>query len=168
MPQFDFQFMQPTMFWSAVSFLVLLVLLWRMALPGILGQLENRRQRIQDDLDGAEKARREADRIKADLEANLKAAKSAADEIIARAQEKAAALLGENEKRMQDEAARILADAQRAMAQERTQAVADLRKLAADLAVTAAGKFVSANLDEAAQLRLVDESLAELQSHYRR
>jgi F-type H+-transporting ATPase subunit b len=167
MPQFDTHFFSPMLIWTIVSFVLLLLLLRKYALPGILEVLEARRQRIKDDLEAAERLRLEAAAVKAEHEAQLKAARSVADEVIAKAQEKARALLAENEARMKEEAERIVADAQRSIGQERAQAVSDLRALAADLAVTAAEKFIATGLDAATQRRLVEESLAELEARYR-
>jgi len=167
MPQFESEYFSPMLFWTTVSFVLLLLLLKRYALPGIMEVLENRRQRIKDDLESAERLRLEAAAVKAEHEAQLKASRAAADEVIAKAQEKAQKRLAENEARMKEEADRIVADAQRTIAQERTQAVTDLRALAADLAVTAAEKFIATGLDEATQRRLVEESLTELEARYR-
>ncbi len=168
MPQFESHFMTPTMIWTIISFVLLLVLLRKYALPGVLAVLEERSERIREDLEAAEKLRQEADALKAENEANLQRAKAAADELIAKAQEKASALLAENEAKMRDEGERLIADAQRAIQQERSQAMTELRSVAADLAVAAAEKFVTASLDDATQQRLVEESLAELESQYRK
>lgn len=168
MPQFESHFMTPTMIWTIISFVLLLILLKKYALPGVLAVLEERSERIRDDLEAAEKLRQEADALKAENEANLQRAKAAADELIAKAQEKASALLAENEAKMREEGERLIADAQRAIQQERSQAMTELRSVAADLAVAAAEKFVTTSLDDATQQRLVEESLAELESQYRK
>jgi F-type H+-transporting ATPase subunit b len=167
MPQFESQFLTPTMIWTIISFVILLVLLKKYALPGVLAVLEERSERIREDLESADKLRQDADALKAELEANLQRAKGAADELIAKAQEKVAAMLADNEAKMRKEGERIVADAHRAIEQERGQAVTDLRAMAADLAVAAAEKFVVNNLDDASRQRLVEESLAELEKQYR-
>jgi len=167
MPQFDAHFLTPMLFWTTVSFVLLLVLLKRFALPGLMEVLEGRRDRIREDLEAAEAQRKAAEALKAEHEASLKQTKAAADEVIARAQEKASKLLADNEARMKEEADRIVADAHRTIEQERAQAVAELKGLAADLAVAAAEKFVATSMDAATQARLVEESLAELERTYR-
>lgn len=166
MPQFDAHFLSPTLIWTTVSFVLLLVMLKKLALPGIMAVLEDRKERIKSDLDAAEALRKESEKIKAEHEANMARAKAEADELIAKAQEKAAALLSDNEAKMKEEAERIVADAQRAIEQERGQALSELRTLAADLAVAAATKFVAESLDEKTQLKLVDESLDQLGAKY--
>lgn len=166
MPQFDPHFLSSMIFWTTVSFLILLVILWKMALPGIMQVLEDRTNRIKGDLDSAETLKAEAARLKAETEAQLAKTRAEADEIIAKAQEKAGSLLADNEAKMKEEADKIIADAHRAIEQERGQAVGDLKKLAADLAIAAAGKFVATGLDEKAQLKLVEESLVELEARY--
>ncbi|MBI5137844.1 MAG: F0F1 ATP synthase subunit B [Nitrospirae bacterium] len=167
MPQFESHFLTPTLIWTIISFVLLLVLLKKYALPGIMAVLEERSERIREDLEAAERLRKAADALKAENEAGVQRAKVAADEVIVKAQEKAALLLTQNEARMREEAERIIADAHRAIEQERTQALADLRGLAADLAVAAARKFVAGSLDDATRQRLVEESLTELQGQYR-
>ncbi|MFQ5508645.1 MAG: F0F1 ATP synthase subunit B [Leptospirillia bacterium] len=168
MPQFESHLMSPMLFWTAVSFVLLMVLLKRFALPGLLEVMESRQDRIREDLESAERAKADAAALKAEHEANLKRAKADADEVIARAQEKATQLLSDNEARMKQEADRIIADAQRSIEQERSQALEELRGLAADLAVAAAEKFVATSLDDAARTRLVDESLEALEASYRK
>lgn len=167
MPQFDAHFFTPMLFWTTVSFLLLLAVLRKYALPGLMEVLESRRERIREDLEAAERQRAAAETLKAEREAALERARAEGDEIIAKAQEKASALLSENEAKMKAEAERIIADAQRAIEQERGQAVTDLKALAADLAVAAAGKFVAASLDDKTQQRLVEESMAALEGKYR-
>lgn len=168
MPQFDGHFLTPMLFWTIISFVLLLWLLKRFALPGIMEVMEGRRDRIREDLESAEQMRAEAAKLKAENEANLERAKEAANEVLARAQEQATALLAENEARMKAEGERILAEANRTLTQERQKAVADLRGLAADLAVTAAGKFVSVGMDESAQLKLVDDTLDSLEAQFKK
>jgi len=167
MPQFDPQFFTPMLFWTAVSFVILLWLLKRYALPGIMEVMEGRQERIREDLESAEKLRRQGEAALAANEAKLQETKAAVDAVIAQAQDRAAALLVENEARMRQEADRVIAEAHRAIEQERGQAVTELRELAADLAVAVASKFVAQGLDREAQLKLVDDSLDELAVRYR-
>jgi F-type H+-transporting ATPase subunit b len=48
-------------FWGSISFLIVLALLWKFAFPAIKKALEDREQRIRDDLERAERARQEAE-----------------------------------------------------------------------------------------------------------
>jgi F-type H+-transporting ATPase subunit b len=56
----------------------------------------------------------------------------------------------------------LLAAARKAIQEERRQAVAELRNQAVDLAIEAAGRLISAQMDEAKQRQLVEEYLAKL------
>ena len=50
-------------FWTVLIFLILVGLLWKMGWPAILKSVEEREQRIQRQLDEAEKGRAEAARL---------------------------------------------------------------------------------------------------------
>jgi len=97
MPQFDLQLLSPLVFWSIVSFGILLLVLYRFALPPVLEILDERRNRIESDIEKGEKLKAELEAMKteyrkklaeAEAEANrkvqeaIKEAKDTRDEII--------------------------------------------------------------------------------------
>lgn len=65
MPQLDFSTYAGQIFWLFVSFVVLYVLMARVGLPRMASVLEERRLTIDTDLQGAEDAKREADKVMA-------------------------------------------------------------------------------------------------------
>lgn len=65
MPQLDFGTYAGQIFWLFVSFVVLYLLMARVGLPRMASVLEERRLTIDTDLQGAEDAKREADKVMA-------------------------------------------------------------------------------------------------------
>jgi F-type H+-transporting ATPase subunit b len=65
MPQLDFSTYAGQIFWLFVSFVVLYLLMARVGLPRMASVLEERRLTIDTDLQGAEDAKREADKVMA-------------------------------------------------------------------------------------------------------
>ena len=55
--------------WGTIAFVVIVALLWKFAYPPIAKAMRGRTQRIADELEGAEKAKADADAEVADLEA---------------------------------------------------------------------------------------------------
>src|SRR5438105_12946799 len=72
-------------FWTIVVFGVLLALLWRLGWPAILKSVEERERRIQQQLDEAERARAEAQRLLEEHRRLAASAKAEAQELLAKA-----------------------------------------------------------------------------------
>lgn len=149
-------------FWTLIVFGILLVLLWRFAWPSILKAVEEREQRIQQQLDEAERARAEAAKLLEEHKAVVAGAKSEALEIITKAkalaQKERETLLA----KAREEYEQLLARARREIETEKDKAILALRREAVDLSIAAASKVIAANLDTEANRRLVMEYLASL------
>lgn len=145
--------------WTWLVFGVLLVLMWRFALPPIVRLTEERERKIKTDLDQAEKMNAEARKL---LEEHQKMMASARDQTHALLAEAKAvadrereALLG----KARQEQDQILERARREIASERERAVAQLRREAVDLSLAAASKLLEQRVDSEADRRLVTEFL---------
>ena len=89
MPQLDLSTFPTQLFWLAVTFFVLYVLMSKIALPRIGDILEERQKRISDDLD-------QADRLKGDTETAIAAYEAAMAEARTQAQEEIAKVMAAN------------------------------------------------------------------------
>ncbi|HYM17345.1 MAG TPA: hypothetical protein VEU06_02175 [Micropepsaceae bacterium] len=89
-------------FWLAVTFTVLFVVLWKVTLPKISGAISDRRNRIEGDLATADKAQKTASEALKSYEAHL-----------AQARARALALADENRKKITGEIDEIKAAADR-------------------------------------------------------
>jgi F-type H+-transporting ATPase subunit b len=168
MPQFESHFFSSLIFWEVLSFAILFFVLYKYALPGILGMLEEREKKIKDSLDQAEHHRSEAERKLKEYEAKLNMAAKEADGILAAAKDRAQRLLEENEQRMTTEAERIKGDATREIDHERRKAIQDIRAQTTELALMVAEKVVQRSLNEADHRKFADEALEALSKSYQR
>lgn len=89
MPQLDFSTYAGQIFWLFVSFIVLYLLMARVGLPRMASVLEERRLTIDTDLQGAEDAKREADKVMATYRDALADADRKAKQAIAGSVERA-------------------------------------------------------------------------------
>ncbi len=85
MPQFDVSTFASQVFWLVVTFTILFILMWKVALPRVGETLDKRRQKISFDIEKAEQLKVSAEKINLELEETLAAAKSTAQEVIAKA-----------------------------------------------------------------------------------
>jgi F-type H+-transporting ATPase subunit b len=156
---------QINLFWiitQAASFLIFLVILYFVAFKRISGVLEERRSKIEQGLRDADQARVEREQAATERLAVLAAARSEAEEILARSQRVA------DENRERDLAAtraeidqlreRAAAD----IATERERAVAEVRGQVAELALAAAARVVGETMTDQRERRLVEEFLGEM------
>ncbi|SMF62549.1 F-type H+-transporting ATPase subunit b [Tistlia consotensis] len=129
-------------FWAIVTFALLYVMVARVILPRIAGTMEERQDKIDDDLSRAEKLKGEADQVMADYERGLQTARSEALDLLRKAQE---AWQVEADKRNAAEdaklAERIKADEDR-IAKARAEAEGNLKSVAASVAVALTDKLI--------------------------
>jgi F-type H+-transporting ATPase subunit b len=150
------------LFWSIVSFGILLFLLKRFALPGILEMLEIREKKIKDSLDQADRLKQEAQQLLSQYEAKLKSVHEEGRAILEKARMQAQHQLEENERRMEQETQRMLADARSEIQRDQQQALQEIRRTAVDLTLLAAEKVLARSLTDADHRRLVDEAVREI------
>lgn len=136
MPQMDFT--DPLTFaqvvWMAVIMIVLYVLMARWALPQLGGVIENRKRRIDDDLDAATRARTEATRIVAEVEQAIRAAHGEGQAAIANATAGAKDKVRVEEETLKARLDTELNRAKGEIEQSRRAALAVLRPVAEDVA----------------------------------
>jgi F-type H+-transporting ATPase subunit b len=131
--------------WVAIAFVLFLgLLVYLGAHRWVINGIDQRQARIKAELDEAVRLRQEAQAVLAEFERKGREAESEAAAIIASAKAEAERLAAEAKTRMEDFVARRTKMAEAKIAQAGAQAVADVRAAAADTAVAAAEKILSA------------------------
>ena len=151
--------------WSAVVFVVLLLVIWKYALPRVYAMLDGRTEAIAGGIEKAERAQAEADAAKAELTAQLAEARAEAGRIRDQARVDATAIAAEIKEQAQADAARITASAQQQIEAERQQSVVSLRSEVGSLAIDLASGVIGQSLtDDQRSTALVDRFLADLEA----
>lgn len=148
--------------WTIVTFVLLLVVLKKMAWKPILESLDEREKSIKQSMDQAQKLQGENARLAEEQRRILDASRTEAAGIVQTAREAAEALRRQVEQAAQSEKARILASAQQEIDTQKRAALAELRKTTADLSIQIAEKLIRQNLDDAKNRALVDALIAEV------
>lgn len=157
-----FAFNPGLIFWTLVTFIILLVILKRVAWKPLLDILEERERTVREALDGAEKARKEADDLSRKNEGILGEVRLKSEEILAQAKTDAERVRAEILEKSRKESQAVLTDGKRQLEREHRAALQELRSVVADLAVGAAEKILSQTMDREKQGRLVEEYLQSL------
>jgi F-type H+-transporting ATPase subunit b len=148
--------------WTIVTFVLLLVVLKKLAWKPILESLDEREKSIKQSMDQAQKLQGENARLAEEQRRILDASRTEAAGIVQTAREAAEALRRQVEQAAQAEKARILSSAQQEIDTQKRAALAELRKTTADLSIQIAEKLIRQNLDDAKNRALVDQLIAEV------
>ncbi len=124
--------------------------------------LQDRSDRIKNDLDTAAKDKAEAIALKTEYEEKIRGIDKQADEIMADARKRALASEADILAKAREEASRIIARANQEAELEKQKVADQVKTEMISIASMMAGKVVSANIDTTVQGALVDETLREI------
>ena len=122
LPQLDLATYSSQVFWLVISFVVLYFLVAKLAMPRIAEVLEERQERIEDDLDKAETLKKEAYQVRIEYEKALSAAREKAQDATRHAQEEIAKRSAEAESAAQVKVTVMLEEAEKRIAASKTGA----------------------------------------------
>ncbi|MDZ7874656.1 MAG: F0F1 ATP synthase subunit B [Rhizobium sp.] len=152
-------------FFALVALVLFFVLLAYLKVPGMMGKaLDERADKIRDELAEAKRLREEAQHLLAEYQRKRKEAEAEAAAIVAAAEREAAALTAEAKQKTEEFVARRNALSEQKIKQAETEAVNAVRAAAVDLAIAAAEKVLAKKSDEAVQQSLFKASVGEVKS----
>ena len=152
-------------FFALVGLIIFLAVLVYLKVPGMLAKsLDQRSDKIREDLAEAKRLREEAQHVLAEYQRKRKEAEAEAASIIASAEREAAALTAEAKQKTEEFVARRTALSEQKIKQAEADAVNAVRSAAVDLAVSAAEKVLASKTDEAVQQKLFDNAVGEVKT----
>ncbi len=161
MPQLNFQDFPPQLIWLVITFIALLILMSRVALPRIAAVIEQRDARIKGDLDRAERVKIEADAAAAAYQKAMADARAKAQAELRQGQAASAAEISTRGAEFAQKLALRTKAAEDVIAQAKTRALADLRGVGVDVAGSVLGKVAGLSLPAGQILAAVDAAMAE-------
>lgn len=150
--------------WGGLAFVILFAVLAKLAYPALRQTMADRSDKIRGDLESAEAAKAEAERIQREYEASLANAKTESNRILEEARSQAEALRAERMAAVETEIAERRAAAAADIEAAKAQATADLRGQIAELAIGAAERVVGQNLDPTTNSRIVEDYIDQVAS----
>ncbi len=152
-----------TIFWTLVTFLVLAFLLGKVAWKPLLGALDARERSIEDSLNQARSEREEAGKLLEEHKALIAQAHRERAEALNKAEQEAERLKSGIMDEAREQREKLLAQSREQVQAGLRQAQAELKGFAVDLAIQAATKLLTKNLDDATQRKLVEDHLNDLE-----
>lgn len=135
-------------FWTTLSFLIVLFILAKFAWKPILGTIKEREDAIESALLAAEKAQEEIEKLKAFNENVLREAKAERDNILKAGREAKEAIISEAKGKAQIEADKIVAQTKETIENQKMSAITDLKNQVAKLSIEIAEKILREHLSE--------------------
>ncbi len=146
----------------AIAIFVMFLFLSYLLFNPARDMLKKREERVKGNIDSANKAKADAEKLREDYENRLRAIHKEEDAILSAARKKAL----ESEARIIEdakaEAAGIIARANKQVELERKKAEDDIKKEIITVASMIAGKVVRGNIDVSIQDSLIDDTLNEI------
>lgn len=150
------------MIWTLITFGITLFVLWKFAFGPIQRTIDERRARIRESLDEADRARSEARRLLEEHRALRAQARGESEGILAEARRVADSMRDRVREETEADRLRRLEETRRQIEAETQRALEQIRSEIADLALVAAERVTRKSLDKSDQRRLIDEAVKDL------
>jgi F-type H+-transporting ATPase subunit b len=160
LPQLNPADFAPQLAWLAVTFVLLYLVLSRVTLPRIGEVLEERRDRVQRDLDAAERFKADTDAALAAYEKALSDARQKASSMAKEVRDRLAADTEGERTRVEGALNAQLADAEQRIAATKAKALSSVDEIAAETASAVVGKLLGEDVSPA-EVKKVIQPAAE-------
>ena len=154
----------PDLIWGSLAFLIVAVVVYKLAWPTFASTLDERREKIEEGLEAAQVAHEEVALERAKLEDQLADAHREAAEIREKAQANAKSIVADAQAKARVDAEGIIGGAQRRIAADTDAAKRTLRSDVGLMATQLAERIIGESLtDEALAHRVVDRFIDDLE-----
>ena len=160
MPQLDLSTFTPQLFWLAVWFVVLYLLMAKIGLPRIAVAIDARRQRREDDLARAGRLKAEAELANAAFLRTMATARAEAQALLKETGDRLAAEAAQRQRALAADLASQIAAAEQRIADTKEAALSEVRGIAIDVGRSVVEKLTGSAPEAASLLAAVDRSLA--------
>jgi len=147
--------------WTIITFVILLVLLRRVAWKPILAMIDERERTIQESLERADEAREEAEETLEQYRKQLAEARAEARDIINESKESGEKIKQDIIAEAENQKRKMIEDARNQIEAEREKAVREIQDSVADVAMAAASRILQKELSEEAHSRIIQDSLEQ-------
>ncbi len=152
-----------TIFWTLVTFLIMVGILRRVAWKPLLAAIDGREKSIRDAIEQADRDREQAEALVQEHRELVTAARRERAEAVEQGKRDAEKVKDEILAKARAQRDQVLKQTEEQVEAGLRKARGELRTTAVDLAILAAEKLLARNLDDATQRRLVEEHLADLE-----
>lgn len=149
-----------TILWTVINILLLYFVLKKILFKPLSKVIEKRQALIQGNLDDADKAKTEANALKAQYESSISSAKEDARKIISDADVRSKKMIESSRRAAAEEAESMKANAKKEIERERKEALDGAKGEIATLALDAASKVLSRNVTSKDNDKIIEDFLS--------
>jgi F-type H+-transporting ATPase subunit b len=150
-------------FWTTLSFLIIIFLLGKFAWSPILKAIKEREDTIQLAIESAEKAKEEMRKLKDSNDALLQAAREERDKLMKEARDTKDQIISEAKTKAKEEAEKIVTASREEIRNEKAKAIIELKDKVAEISFEIAEKVLSEKLSSSdKQSDTVKSALSEI------
>lgn len=161
MPQFNPEWFASQLFWLVILFAVLYFLMSRLALPRMAQIMEERQDKIEDDLAKAEKLKSEADEVYRAYEEHLAEARSDAQKLLKETGDQIAAEQQKRHEAFSKELNQKTQEAEKRIDKAKQEALDNLQTVAVEVAQEATGKLLGSKVGQDHAEKAVKSAMKE-------
>ena len=150
------------LFWTLLAFLIVFIILGKMAWPAIIKGLKEREEGIADAIATAEKVKAEMTTLKNENEAMMAQAREERAVMIKEAKEQTLKMISDAKDKAKSEYDRIVADAQVAINQQKNAALTEVKNQVGSLVIEVSEKILRRELSDKNEQEKYINQLAEV------
>ncbi len=150
--------------WTIITFVILLLILWKFAWKPIVDALDSRAEKIRSDIDNAERSRHDAEALLDEHKELMNKAKEESSAIIAKGKEEAERIRNDIIEKANKESKEITDRAKKEIEMVKNQALEEIKNEVIVVSSSIATKIISKNINPDDQKSLVEEALNKLKT----
>lgn len=155
LPQLDISTFPSQIFWLVIVFGFLMVFFSKKTIPDISKTLENRNDRIQTDLENAEKLRKEVESVHENYESSLNNAREQATVVYKEVEQYIHNLSIKKQDELRDKADGEVANLENRISASVNAIMNEMEKIAAQVAIDATDKIIGVQVDQKDAIKVV-------------
>ncbi len=154
---------EPGLFlWTVITFVILLLILWKAAWKPIVDALDDRAEKVRDDIERAETNRVESEKLLTEHRELLKQAKDTAEKIVSDSKTTAEKVKSEILLKTTEESRELLERAKKEIEVSKERALTEMKSEIVNISTDIAAKIIMKNLKPEDNANLVKETLNTL------
>ena len=157
MPQLNPEFWTAQVFWLILIFSFLYLIIWKIFLPKITYSIENRKSRVVNDLDEAQKLKESAEKKLNEYNEIIEKSKEEAKKIIEDSKKKLDRDIENKKQKFHDEIEKELVAAEREIKDLKKSSVSNISNIAAEISTEVIRKIIDVEVNKSNVNAIVDD-----------
>ena len=157
MPQLNSEFWISQIFWLILIFSSLYLIIWKIFLPKIAYSIENRKSRVVNDLDEAQKLKENAEKKLSEYNKIIEESKKEAKKIIEDSRKKLDRDIENKKSKFNDEIEKELMEAEKEIRDLKKTSISNISNIAAETSVEVIKQIINIEVNKSSVAAIVDD-----------